>query len=122
VSAGATTAADLLAVVRLLVDDPKEARVEAVAQGPDQLLEIRVPSAERGKIIGRRGRTIEALQIEVGGTVIRSSVSIGVASREPGMADTDALVNAADRALYGAKESGRNRSCITIQGKLRCLP
>jgi len=70
----------------------------------------------------RLRRTIEALQIEVGGTVIRSSVSIGVASREPGMADTDALVNAADRALYGAKESGRNRSCITIQGKLRCLP
>jgi diguanylate cyclase (GGDEF)-like protein len=70
----------------------------------------------------RLRRTIEALQIDVGGTVIRSSVSIGVASREPGMADTDALVNAADRALYGAKESGRNRSCITIQGKLRCLP
>ncbi len=56
------TAADLLAVVRLLVDDPKEARVEAVEQGPDQLLEIRVPSADRGKIIGRRGRTIEALR------------------------------------------------------------
>lgn len=61
--AGATTAADLLTVVRLLVDDPKEARVEAVAQGPDVLLEIRVPGAERGKIIGRRGRTIEALRV-----------------------------------------------------------
>ncbi len=58
-----TTAADLLAVVRLLVDDPKEARVDAVAQGPDQLLEIRVQSADRGKIIGRRGRTIEALRV-----------------------------------------------------------
>ena len=60
---GVTTAADLLAVVRLLVDDPKEARVDAVAQGPDQLLEIRVQSADRGKIIGRRGRTIEALRV-----------------------------------------------------------
>ena len=58
-----TTAADLLAVVRLLVDDPKEARVDAVAQGPDQLLEIRVQSADRGKIIGRRGPTIEALRV-----------------------------------------------------------
>ena len=56
-------AADLLAVVRLLVDDAKEARVDAVAQGPDQLLEIRVQSADRGKIIGRRGRTIEALRV-----------------------------------------------------------
>lgn len=59
----ATAAADLLAVVRLLVDDPKEARVDAVAQGPDQLLEIRVQSDDRGKIIGRRGRTIEALRV-----------------------------------------------------------
>ena len=56
-------AADLLAVVRLLVDDAKEARVEQRAQGPDQLLEIRVQSADRGKIIGRRGRTIEALRV-----------------------------------------------------------
>lgn len=56
-------AADLLALVRLLVDDARGARVEVRAQGPDQLLEIHVPSAERGKIIGRRGRTIEALRV-----------------------------------------------------------
>ncbi len=62
-SAGPAAAADLLAVVRLLVDDPKDARVDAVAQGPDQLLEIRVQSDDRGKIIGRRGRTIEALRV-----------------------------------------------------------
>lgn len=70
----------------------------------------------------RLRRTIEALQINVGDNVIRSTVSIGVASREPQMADSDALVNAADRALYRAKETGRNRSCIIVQGRLRCLP
>ncbi len=70
----------------------------------------------------RLRRTIEALLIDIGGTVIRTSVSIGVASREQQMAGTDALVNAADRALYRAKESGRNRSCIIIQGQLRCMP
>ncbi len=70
----------------------------------------------------RLRRTIEALQIDVEGTVIRSTVSIGVASREPKMADSGALVNAADRALYRAKERGRNRSCIIIQGQLRCMP
>lgn len=53
---------DLLAVVRLLVDEPKEARVDVSVQGQDQILEIRVQSADRGKIIGRRGRTIEALR------------------------------------------------------------
>ena len=53
---------DLLAVVRLLVDEPKQARVDVSEQGQDQILEIRVQSADRGKIIGRRGRTIEALR------------------------------------------------------------
>ncbi len=57
-----SAAADLLAVVRLLVDEPKAARVDAVTVGPDQILEIHVPDADRGKIIGRRGRTIEALR------------------------------------------------------------
>lgn len=61
--AEATAATDLLAVVRLLVDDPKEARVEQRTQGEDRLLEIRVRSDDRGKIIGRRGRTIEALRV-----------------------------------------------------------
>lgn len=57
-----SAAGDLLAVVRLLVDDPKAARVDVAAQGADQVLEIRVQSDDRGKIIGRRGRTIEALR------------------------------------------------------------
>jgi predicted RNA-binding protein YlqC (UPF0109 family) len=57
-----TAAADLLAVVRLLVDDPKEVRVDAAAQGEVQILEIRVQSDDRGKVIGRRGSTIEALR------------------------------------------------------------
>ena len=57
-----TTAADLLAGGRLLVDEPKEARVDVAAQGTDQLLEIRVLDTDRGKVIGRRGRTIEALR------------------------------------------------------------
>lgn len=62
-SADSTAAADLLAVVRLLVDDPREAEVQQRDDGDDLLLEIRVQSEDRGKIIGRRGRTIEALRL-----------------------------------------------------------
>jgi diguanylate cyclase (GGDEF)-like protein/PAS domain S-box-containing protein len=37
------------------------------------------------------------------------TVSIGVVTREPGERDVDTLMRRADRALYQAKEAGRNR-------------
>jgi len=37
------------------------------------------------------------------------AVSIGVATREAGERDVEALIKRADRALYRAKGSGRNR-------------
>lgn len=54
--------------------------------------------------------------------MISVTASIGVAAREPKMTDTDSLVNAADRALYTAKHSGRNLSCVWVNGKQRCGP
>ena len=70
----------------------------------------------------RLRRMVERLRIPAGDTEIQTSVSIGVATREVGMTETDALVNAADRALYRAKQAGRNRSCVVVQGQMRCFP
>ena len=70
----------------------------------------------------RLRKLVAALAIKVGGHEIQLSISIGIAAREPSMTDADMLVNAADRALYRAKEGGRNRSCICLQGQLRCGP
>jgi diguanylate cyclase (GGDEF)-like protein len=61
---------------------------------------------------------VENLELTIGDAVIRTTVSIGVATREEGVADPDSLVKAADRALYLAKQTGRNRTCFSAQGKL----
>jgi predicted RNA-binding protein YlqC (UPF0109 family) len=57
-----SAAEDLRAVVRLLVDDPRAVQVEAVQGDGEWLLEVDVAPADRGKVIGRQGRTIEALR------------------------------------------------------------
>jgi diguanylate cyclase (GGDEF)-like protein len=47
----------------------------------------------------------------------RQTVSLGVATMPPGSAfDSDQLVNMADRALYQAKQSGRNRVVVFDAG------
>ena len=57
-----SAAEELRAVVRLLVDEPREVTVEAVPGDGEWLLEVNVAPADRGKVIGRQGRTIEALR------------------------------------------------------------
>lgn len=55
-------AEDLLAVVRLLVDEPRDVAVDEVAAEDGVELRVRLAAADRGKLIGRRGRTIDALR------------------------------------------------------------
>lgn len=57
-----SAAEELRAVVRLLVDEPREVTVEAVPGDGEWLLEVNVAPADRGKVIGRQGRTIGALR------------------------------------------------------------
>ena len=56
---------------------------------------------------------VEETPIELeGGTTVRTTVSIGVASYLPTFRDSGELVAAADSALYRAKESGRNQVAV----------
>lgn len=63
-------------------------------------------------------------QIEMTGLAtehgVRSvTVSIGIAVREAKMYQSENLVAAADRALYAAKDAGRNRIAVASDGKLK---
>jgi predicted RNA-binding protein YlqC (UPF0109 family) len=57
-----SAAADLTAVVRLLVDQPRGVAVEAVDGDGASELRLRVAAEDRGQVIGRRGRTLDALR------------------------------------------------------------
>ena len=73
---------------------------------PETALEAAAKAAER-----IRG-TVEHYPFEIGGgTSIPITVSIGVAAFPAQAATAEALVAAADQALYAAKENGRNRAC-----------
>ncbi|WP_291994559.1 diguanylate cyclase [Candidatus Accumulibacter sp. ACC003] len=65
----------------------------------------------------RLRRMVGALKISIDGVDIQTSVSIGVANREAGMANESDMLKAADKALYAAKNAGRDRVCLLVNGK-----
>ena len=72
---------------------------------PNTDLKAAMQSAERLRA------NLEVKRISIGQTEKTVTSSIGVAARQPGTADIDALVSAADQALYLAKAAGRNQVC-----------
>jgi hypothetical protein len=50
------------AFARALVDEPDHVRVEAWTEGKELHLDLSVAPSDRGKVIGRRGRTADALR------------------------------------------------------------
>ena len=65
---------------------------------------------------------INTQQIVIGELHIKISISIGIALKEASMQSEDQLVNAADKALYAAKNAGRNRVFLAINNKLIATP
>jgi len=49
-------------VARSLVDHPEAVEVRQVESGRSTVYELRVAEADRGRVIGREGRTIQALR------------------------------------------------------------
>lgn len=78
--------------------------------GGDEFLVI-CPGADGTAVLTgaeRARRAIHEDVIDFGGVRTRLSVSIGVATIDPAVADASALVKLADRGAYAAKQAGRN--------------
>jgi diguanylate cyclase (GGDEF)-like protein len=61
-------------------------------------------------------RRMEAATVNVAGTAVRATVSLGIASTETFGYDVDTLVRRADMAVYAAKRAGRNQVVVATEG------
>ena len=82
--------------------------------GEEFVLVARGLNKEQACILGERVRsTIEAQELVWGDAALKVTTSVGVAAYDAATpyATLDELVAAADRAVYQAKNDGRNRVC-----------
>jgi len=81
--------------------------------GEEFVVMLRETDSEGALIFAERFREkIFASELNIDGDIIKYSVSIGISSRGEDDKDVKTILQRADKALYGAKNSGRNRSMI----------
>lgn len=115
----------LVHVSRLLTDSTRHAGKnrpsDTIARFGGEEFTILLPETNRldAAVLAERIRSaIEKERIEVGGIRIPVTVSIGIATLAAEAIDSiDQLLNIADRRLYLAKNLGRNRICVSDDGR-----
>ena len=100
-------------VARVLLDSSREIDEPARYGGEEMAIALPQTDLEGAyQFAERLRRRIEALEVPMldGTGVVRVTASLGAAALpESAAADKDALVAAADAALYRAKRAGKNR-------------
>jgi hypothetical protein len=74
----ATAAAVLEYLVRQLVDEPDGVAVEAVERSRGVQLEVRVAPGDMGRVIGKRGRTAQAIRTVTRAAAVRDGVEVNI--------------------------------------------
>lgn len=71
----------------------------------------------------RLRQQIKTQKIKIDELYIQVTISIGAALKTANIKTPDHLINAADKALYAAKDLGRDRVCLAIENKIiSCKP
>jgi diguanylate cyclase (GGDEF)-like protein len=101
----------LQAVAKLLLGSLRTTDVSGRYGGDELVVVMSQIPAEGARVMADRWRAaVERLVLRApDGSPIRTSLSIGIAGYTKGVAQPDELIAAADKALYTAKQKGRNR-------------
>ncbi|MGH9084327.1 MAG: GGDEF domain-containing protein, partial [Acidimicrobiales bacterium] len=86
--------------------------------GEELLVVMRETTSDGAREHAERLRSAVEHHFEAPGQPRSVTISIGVASIPDHATAADALVAAADGALYEAKRGGRNRTCVALAGHL----
>ncbi|MGD8789910.1 MAG: GGDEF domain-containing protein [Burkholderiales bacterium] len=90
-------------------------RSDTVARYGGDEFTILLPETDRRGALEtaeRIRKSVETSQFDVRGTYLNTTISLGLASYPEDGGNIDILVDKADRALYQAKENGRNQAAI----------
>jgi diguanylate cyclase (GGDEF)-like protein len=101
----------LMSIARALKDNVRESDMPCRYGGDEFLVLLAGMDGRAAAVMAERMRTsISATPVSHGDTQIAVTVSIGVTSAIPDeSANLEALIERADRALYAAKQAGRDR-------------
>lgn len=69
-------------IVRRLSDTPESVRVSESFEGRNAVYDVAVPEADRGRLIGREGRTVRALRAFVGAAAAARGKKVTIRVRD----------------------------------------
>jgi GGDEF domain-containing protein len=101
------TTADVLEHLETLRSDIESSTLRL--RGPDRRQEPRGPDRRNQRGRARTGHAIRQLSRAPASDLLSVTASMGVATSSGATAQVKDVIKAADEALYGAKEAGRNR-------------
>ena len=99
-------------------------REETIARiGGEEFLLISPNLSLREAVVAaeRLRRQLETAKIDAAGVTVCVTASVGIALREAQMHQAQELMIAADKALYAAKNAGRNRIAVMESGNIRLV-
>ncbi|MCC6177156.1 MAG: GGDEF domain-containing protein [Chloroflexi bacterium] len=103
----------LVAFARVLTAESRRLDVVGRLGGEEFAMLLPETTADQARALANRILSAtRLLALDADGQAIRITASIGIAESHPGDADADAVLRRADRALYCAKDHGRDRLAV----------